>query len=121
MQKKGKGGKQNKGQAGGQKKAPEQPKGKETIENPAAGLANLQNELMSKIAAMKEGLLKGEAGEGLGKDMIDNLFKNLLGDMGMGGPSVDRKQYLESESAHQESMATIDETLTSKIPSQLRN
>lgn len=114
MQKKSKGGKKNKPSQANPKKQETQAKAKEMMENPQAGLANLQNELMAKISAMKEGLLKGEGGEGLGKDVIDNLFKNLLGDMGMGGPkTIDRKEYEDSEAAHQEFVAEVDDTLTS--------
>lgn len=120
MQKKGKGGKKNKGDQGNQKKQDSQAKAKEMMENPQAGLANLQNELMAKISAMKEGLLKGEGGEGLGKEVIDNLFKNLLGDMGMGGPrTVNRKEYEESEAGHQEFLAQVDDTLLSISASKL--
>ena len=76
-------------------------------------VANLQNELMSKISAMKDTLLKGGEGGDLGKDMIDNLFKNLLGDMSLPSAEVDRKEYLDTEESHQQQAKAVDETLAS--------
>ena len=117
MNNKKKGGKGKKQDHGEDKKAggtgAGQNKEKMLAENPAAGLANIQNELMSKISAMKESLMKGEGGEGLGKEMIDNLFKNLLGDFNMPSSNVDKNLYLESEPAHQEFCSEIDTILES--------
>ena len=117
MNNKKKGGKNKKPNQQEEKKTSGTPsnqgKDKKTVENTSAGLANIQNELMGKITAMKESLMKGEGGEGLGKDMIDNLFKNLLGDFGMPSSSVDVKQYLDTEEAHQIFLTEIDDTLSS--------
>lgn len=92
-----------------------QNKQKGVPENPALGLANMQNELMGKISAMRESLLKGEGGEGLGKEMIDNLFKNLLGDFALPNATVDKQQYLDTEESHQALLSEIDTTLTRRL------
>lgn len=117
MNNKKKGGKAKKQPQGDEKKSGgqggNQKKDLMMAENPALGLANLQSELMGKISAMKETLLKGEGGEGLGKEMIDNLFKNLLGDLNMPSSNVDKKQYIETEESHQALLHEIDDTLSS--------
>jgi hypothetical protein len=86
----------------------------------------VQNELLAKMAMLKQqlGQLKGQGQDGLGSEMFDDLFSTLMGQMDKGGLAakpVNRQEYIDSEQAHQESMAIIDETLESRLLFYCRN
>lgn len=109
-------GKKNKGA----KKHSEQPEKKQTTGQEGAHsaanapevMAGLQKELLSKITAMKEGLM-GKGGEG--SEMFEGLFKSLLGEVGGNEPEVTKQEYLDSDPQFKERMAEVDGTLQSKI------
>lgn len=89
-----------------------QPKQGSQINNNSSpqALADLQQEMMSKISAMKEGLMAG----GEGNEVIEGLFKSLLGDFGGNQAEINKQEYIDSEPEFLDRMAHIDSTLQSK-------
>jgi hypothetical protein len=84
------------------------------LEGAPESMAQLQEKLMSMVNGLKEGVLGAGGPGGLGKDMIDDLFKNLLGDFNLPNSSVDKNEYFNSEEAHQNYMKQVDESLVGK-------